>query len=58
MKGEQLWEHKDVSMLKDPRDVTVENKFNVYVTSYTYMIKESRSMEVSNHQTVVIFVKM
>ena len=35
MKGEQLWEHKDVSMLKVPRDVTVENKFNVYVTSYT-----------------------
>ena len=35
MKGEQLWEHKDVSMLKDPRDVTVEKKFNVYVTSYT-----------------------
>ena len=35
MKGEQLWEHKDVSMLKVPRDVTVENKFNVYVTSCT-----------------------
>ena len=35
MKGEQLWEHIDVSVLTDPRDVTVENKFNVYVTSYT-----------------------
>jgi hypothetical protein len=35
MKGEQLWEHIDVSVLTDPRDVTVENKFNVYVASYT-----------------------
>ena len=35
MKGEQLWEHKDVSVLKDPWDVTVGNNHNVYVTSYT-----------------------
>ena len=26
---------KDVSVLKDPRDVTVGNNYNVYVTSYT-----------------------
>ena len=25
MKGEQLWEHIDVSVLTDPRDVTVDN---------------------------------
>jgi len=35
MKGEKLWEYKDVSVLKDPRDVTVGNNYNVYVTSYT-----------------------
>ena len=35
MKGEMLWEYKDVSVLKDPWDVTVDNNHNVYVTSYT-----------------------
>ena len=35
IKGVQLWEHKDVSVLKDPRGVTVDNNSNVYVTSFT-----------------------
>ena len=35
MKGEKLWEYKDVSVLKDPRDVTVDNNSNAYVASYT-----------------------
>jgi hypothetical protein len=35
MKGEKLREYKDVSVLKDPRDVTVGNNFSVYVASYT-----------------------
>ena len=34
MKGEQLWEYKDVSLLQDPSGVTVDNKYNVYVTSF------------------------
>ena len=35
IKGEKLWEFKDASVLKDPRGVTVDNNFNVYVTSFT-----------------------
>jgi DNA-binding beta-propeller fold protein YncE len=34
IKGEKLWEFKDVLVLKDPRGVTVDKNFNVYVTSY------------------------
>ena len=33
MKGDKMPEYKDVSVLKDPRDVTVGNNSNVYVTS-------------------------
>ena len=33
MKGEQLWEFKDESVLNGPRGVTVDNNSNVYVTS-------------------------
>jgi hypothetical protein len=33
IKGEKLWEFKDVSMLKDPLGVTVDNNSSVYVTS-------------------------
>ena len=35
IKGEKLWEYKDVSVLKDPWGVTVDNNSNVYVTSYS-----------------------
>ena len=35
IKGEKLWEYKDVSVLKDPQGVTVDNNSNVYVTSYS-----------------------
>jgi DNA-binding beta-propeller fold protein YncE len=35
IKGEKLWVYKDVSVLKDPRGVTVDNNYNVYVTSYS-----------------------
>ena len=34
IKGDNLWEFKDESLLKDPRGVTVDNYDNVYVTSY------------------------
>jgi DNA-binding beta-propeller fold protein YncE len=34
MKGEKLWEYKDVSVLNGPHGVTVDNNYNVYVTSY------------------------
>jgi len=30
-----LWEYKDVSVLNNPRGVTVDNNSNVYVTSFT-----------------------
>jgi len=30
-----LWEYKDVSVLKYPSGVTVENKSTIYVTSFT-----------------------
>jgi hypothetical protein len=33
IKGKQLWKYKDVSVLNDPRGVTVDNNSNVYVTS-------------------------
>ena len=33
IKGEKLWEFTDASVLKDPRGVTVDNNFNLYVTS-------------------------
>ena len=33
-KGEKLWEYKDVSVLKEPRGVTVDNNYNVYVSSF------------------------
>jgi len=35
IKGENLWEFKDESVLNDPRGVTVDNNNNVYVTSFT-----------------------
>ena len=35
MKWETLWEYKDVSVLNNPRGVTVDNNSNVYVTSFT-----------------------
>jgi hypothetical protein len=35
IKGEKLWEYKDVSVLNDPSGITVDNKSNVYVTSFT-----------------------
>ena len=35
IKEGKLWEFKDVSVLNDPRGVTVDNNFNVYVTSYS-----------------------
>ena len=34
IKGEKLWEFKDVSVLKDPFGVTVDANSHVYVTSY------------------------
>jgi DNA-binding beta-propeller fold protein YncE len=36
IKGETLWEYKDLSVLNDPWGVTVDNNSNVYVTSYSY----------------------
>jgi len=33
IKGETLWEYKDVSVLNDPQGVAVDNNSNVYVTS-------------------------
>ena len=30
-----MWEYKDVSVLKYPSGVTVENKSTIYVTSFT-----------------------
>ena len=33
IKGEMLWEYKDVSVLNDPRGVSVDINSNVYVTS-------------------------
>ena len=35
IKGEKLWEYKDVSVQNDPLGVTVDNNYNVYVTSFT-----------------------
>jgi len=35
IKGGQLWKYKDVSVLNDQQDVTVDNNDNVYVTSYS-----------------------
>ena len=35
IKGEKLWEYKDESVLNDPRGVTVDNNYNVYLTSYS-----------------------
>ena len=34
IKGDKLWEFKDVSVLNDPWGVTVDNNGNVYVTSF------------------------
>ena len=34
IKGETLWEYKDVSVLNGPFGVTVDTNHNVYVTSY------------------------
>jgi DNA-binding beta-propeller fold protein YncE len=36
IKGEKLWEYKDVSVLKNAQGVTVDNNYNVYVTSRTF----------------------
>jgi DNA-binding beta-propeller fold protein YncE len=33
IKGEKLWEFEDVSVVKDPRGVTVDNNSNAYTTS-------------------------
>ena len=33
IKGDKLWKYKDESVLSDPRGVTVDNNFNVYVVS-------------------------
>jgi hypothetical protein len=33
IKGEQLWVYKDVSVVKDPWGITVDNNSNVYLTS-------------------------
>jgi len=35
LKGGKLWEYKDVSVLNGPQGITVDNKYNVYVTSFT-----------------------
>ena len=35
IKGDKLWEFKDVSLLNVPRGITVDNKSKVYVTSYS-----------------------
>lgn len=35
IKGEQLWEYKDVSVLQDPRGIRVDNNSNIYVTSFS-----------------------
>ena len=35
MKGENLWEYKDTSVLNGPQGITLDNKYNVYVTSFT-----------------------
>jgi DNA-binding beta-propeller fold protein YncE len=34
IKGKKLWEYKDALVLNGPRGVTVDNNYNVYVTSY------------------------
>jgi hypothetical protein len=34
IKGETLWEYKDLSVLNDPWGVTVDTNSNVYVSSY------------------------
>ena len=36
IKGNKLWKYKDVSVLNDPRGVTVDNNSNVYVTSCSF----------------------
>jgi DNA-binding beta-propeller fold protein YncE len=36
IKGKKLWKYKDVSVLNDPRGVTVDNNSNVYVTSCSF----------------------
>jgi hypothetical protein len=38
MKGEKLWEFKDVSVLNDPWSITVENSSYVFVTSQRYSV--------------------
>jgi len=40
IKGETLWEYKDVSMLKDPICITMDNNYNIYVTSYNVVVLE------------------
>ena len=34
IKGETLWEYKDLSVLNDPWGVTVDTNYNAYVSSY------------------------
>jgi len=34
-KGKKLWEYKDTSVLNGPHAITMDNKYNVYVTSFT-----------------------
>ena len=36
MKGKQMWEYKYVSVLNHPSGITVDNKCNVYLTSFTF----------------------
>jgi len=38
IKGEKLWEYKDISVLKDKWGVTVDNNYNVYVTSFNSVV--------------------
>ena len=35
MKGEKMWEYKDVSVLNHPSGITVDNKCNAYLASFT-----------------------
>jgi predicted nucleic acid-binding Zn-ribbon protein len=34
MKGGKLWEYKDTSVLNGPQGITLDNKYNIYVTSF------------------------
>ena len=40
IKGEQMWQYKDVSVMNDPFCITVDNNYNAYVTSYNGVVLE------------------